>query len=67
MSIHLKVSLMALVVAILSSSVLVSINGNPDHIFASGQTKQVSSNLKNTVNLHEIEKESSRRGNRYCI
>lgn len=46
---------MALVVAILSSSVLVSINGNPDHIFASGQTKQVSSNLKNTVNLHEIE------------
>jgi pimeloyl-ACP methyl ester carboxylesterase len=48
-------SLLALVVTIMSSIVLNGINSNPDYLVVFGQTNQVNSNVKNTVNLHGIE------------
>ena len=48
-------SLLALVVTIVSSIVLNGINSNPDHMVVFGQTNQVNSNVKNTVNLDAIE------------
>ena len=48
-------SLLALVVTIVSSAVLSGINSNPGYLVVFGQTKQVNSNVQNTVNLHGIE------------
>jgi pimeloyl-ACP methyl ester carboxylesterase len=48
-------SLLALVVTIVSSVLSNGINSNPDYLFVFGQTNQVNSSVKNTVNLHGIE------------
>jgi pimeloyl-ACP methyl ester carboxylesterase len=48
-------SLLVLVVTIVSSVVLNGINSNPGYLVVFGQTNQVNSSAKNTVNLHGIE------------
>ena len=47
-------SLLSLVVTIVSIILLNGINNNPDYRVVFGQTNQVNSNVKNTVNLHGI-------------
>jgi hypothetical protein len=48
-------SLLALVVTIVSSVILNGISSNPGYLVVFGQTNQVNSSAKNTVNLHGIE------------
>jgi len=43
-------SLLALVVTIVSSAALSGINSNPGYLVVFGQTNQVNSSVKNTVN-----------------
>ena len=47
-------SLLALVVTIVSSVILNGISSNPGYLVIFGQTNQVNSNVKNTVNLQGI-------------